>query len=83
MNDEAAIRKLGDEFVEAYNAGDLNRIRDFFADDLVDMSAGGPTQTGKAASMSVPSARPPWPWLDSFPIASKARQERTKIHALG
>jgi len=45
MSDGAAIRKLGDEFVEAYNAGDLNRIRDFSADDMVDMSAGGPTQT--------------------------------------
>jgi len=49
MTDEATIRKLGDEFVEAYNAGDLKRIRGIFADDVVDMSAGGPTHTGEAA----------------------------------
>ena len=47
MTDEATIRKLGDEFVEAYNAGDLKRIRGIFADDVVDMSAGGPTHTGR------------------------------------
>ena len=49
MTDEATIRKLGDEFIEAYNTGDLKRIRNIFADDVVDMSAGGPTYTGDAA----------------------------------
>lgn len=49
MNDEATIRLLADEFVEAYDAGDMNRMREIFADDVVDMSAGGPTYTGEAA----------------------------------
>jgi uncharacterized protein (TIGR02246 family) len=49
MTDEEKIRRAVDEFIEAYRAGDLDRAGAIFADDLVDMSAGGPTRTGAAA----------------------------------
>jgi len=49
MTDEEKIRRAVDEFIEAYRAGDLQRAGAIFADDLVDMSAGGPTRTGATA----------------------------------
>ncbi len=49
MSDESEIRLAVDEFIAAYNAGKLDAITNIFADDLVDMSAGDPTQTGEAA----------------------------------
>jgi uncharacterized protein (TIGR02246 family) len=49
MTDEAAIRRAVEEFVIAFNSGDMPRILDIFTDDLIDMSAGGPTRTGQAA----------------------------------
>ena len=49
MTDEAEIRQAVEEFVVAYNAGNLDGMTNIFADDLVDMSAGDPTRTGEAA----------------------------------
>jgi uncharacterized protein (TIGR02246 family) len=49
MTDEAEIRRAVEEFVTAFNAGDMSRILGIFTDDLIDMSAGGPTRTGQAA----------------------------------
>jgi ketosteroid isomerase-like protein len=49
MTDEEKIRRAVDEFIEAYRAGDLDRAGAIFTDDLVDMSAGGPTRKGEAA----------------------------------
>ncbi|HVS88254.1 MAG TPA: nuclear transport factor 2 family protein [Candidatus Acidoferrum sp.] len=49
MTDEAAIRRAVEEFVNVFNAGDMTRILGIFTDDLIDMSAGGPTRTGQAA----------------------------------
>jgi uncharacterized protein (TIGR02246 family) len=49
MTDEEKIRRAVDEFIEAYRAGDLVRAGAIFTDDLVDMSAEGPTRKGAAA----------------------------------
>jgi uncharacterized protein (TIGR02246 family) len=49
MSEEEEIRHVVDEFVTAFNSGDMPRILDIFTDDLIDMSAGGPTRTGQAA----------------------------------
>src|SRR6266849_6491911 len=49
VDDAAAIRKTVDRFIQAYNAGDLDRIQDIFHDDLIDMSAGASTRSGEAA----------------------------------
>jgi ketosteroid isomerase-like protein len=49
MSDEEKIRRAVDEFIEAYRAGDLNRVGAIFTEDLVDMSSGGPTRKGAAA----------------------------------
>jgi uncharacterized protein (TIGR02246 family) len=49
MTDEEKIRRAVDEFIEAYRAGDLDRAGAIFTDDVVDMSAGGPTRSGAAA----------------------------------
>jgi uncharacterized protein (TIGR02246 family) len=49
MTDEAEIRRAVEEFVTAFNAGDMSRILGIFTDDLIDMSAGEPTRTGQAA----------------------------------
>jgi uncharacterized protein (TIGR02246 family) len=49
MTDEEEIRRVVEEFVTAFNSGDMPRILDIFTDDLIDMSAGEPTRTGQAA----------------------------------
>jgi len=49
MSDEAEIRRVVEDFVDAFNAGHMARILDIFTDDLIDMSAGGPTRAGQAA----------------------------------
>lgn len=49
MTDEAVIRKVVADFIEAYNAGDWNRAKNVLADDVVDMSGGSRTRAGKEA----------------------------------
>jgi uncharacterized protein (TIGR02246 family) len=49
MTDEAEIRHVVEDFVAAFNSRDTNRLLEIFTDDLIDMSAGGPTRTGHAA----------------------------------
>jgi uncharacterized protein (TIGR02246 family) len=46
---ESEIRKAVEEFTRAYNAGEFAKLTDIFVEDLVDMSAGGPTRHGPQA----------------------------------
>jgi ketosteroid isomerase-like protein len=46
---EQAIRIAVDEFTKSYNSGDLKNLTSIFAEDLIDMSAGGPTRRGEEA----------------------------------
>jgi ketosteroid isomerase-like protein len=46
---EQAIRRAVEEFTTAYNSRNLEDLPAIFADDLIDMSAGGPTRTGEEA----------------------------------
>src|SRR5262250_1856022 len=46
---ETAIRRAVEEFTRAYNAGDFAKLTDIFAEDLIDMSMGGPTRRGEDA----------------------------------
>jgi uncharacterized protein (TIGR02246 family) len=48
---ESAIRQAIEEFTHAYNAGDFARLTNIFAEDLIDMSMGGPTRRGQDARM--------------------------------
>ena len=42
------IRRLTNDFIAAYNAGDVRRLMTVYADDFVDMSKGEATATGAA-----------------------------------
>jgi uncharacterized protein (TIGR02246 family) len=44
MSDEQEIRQAIAQFVEAYNAGDADRIASYYADDLVKLRAGAPAE---------------------------------------
>ena len=46
---ETAIRHAVEEFTRAYNAGDFAKLANIFAEDLIDMSMGGPTRRGDDA----------------------------------
>ena len=46
---ESEIRRVAEEFTRAYNEGNLEKLTDIFVEDLVDMSAGGPTRHGAEA----------------------------------
>lgn len=46
---ETAIRRAVEDFTRAYNAGDFAKLTNIFADDLIDMSMGGPTLRGEEA----------------------------------
>src|SRR5262249_25541807 len=43
---ETSIRRAIDDFTQAYNAGEFDRLSNIFAEDLVDMSAGGTARRG-------------------------------------
>jgi ketosteroid isomerase-like protein len=49
MTAEQTIRSAVAAFVQNYNAGNIERLTEIFADDLIDMSAGGPTLGGAEA----------------------------------
>jgi ketosteroid isomerase-like protein len=49
MHPEQAIREALNNFIAAYNDGDWQRARSLLSDDLVDMSAGATTRTGREA----------------------------------
>jgi ketosteroid isomerase-like protein len=44
MSDEQQIKQAIAQFVEAYNAGDADRIASYYADDLVKLRAGAPAE---------------------------------------
>jgi len=44
MSDEEQIKQAIAQFVEAYNAGDADRIASYYADDLVKLRAGAPAE---------------------------------------
>jgi len=46
---EAAIRQAVEEFTRAYNAGEFEKLEGIFDENLIDMSAGGPTRRGAEA----------------------------------
>jgi ketosteroid isomerase-like protein len=47
--EEALIRSAIEDFIAAYNAGDVGRLMRVFADDWIDMSEGAPTLAGREA----------------------------------
>ena len=49
MTDDAEIRRAVEEFVTAFNSGDMTGILNIVTEDFIDMSAGGPTRSGQAA----------------------------------
>jgi len=49
MDDKKKIQQTIDNFVRAYNAGDVAGLMNIYADDFVDMSEGQPTLQGAAA----------------------------------
>ncbi len=49
MSDEGEIRRIVEDFVDAFNAGEMARILQIITEDFIDMSAGGPTRKGQAA----------------------------------
>jgi len=45
----AALREVVEDFVRAYNTGDVDRLMSAYADDFVDMPEGEPTLAGARA----------------------------------
>ena len=45
MDDRQAIESAISEFVEAYNAGDIDRLLQYYSDDLIKVRHGAPAET--------------------------------------
>ena len=58
MTAEQTIRSAVAAFVQNYNAGNIERLTEIFADDLIDMSAGGPTLGARKRSVTSWSGSP-------------------------
>lgn len=53
MSDQKAIEAAIAEFVKAYNAGDLNRVLDYYTDDLIKIRQGAPAETKSETAQRV------------------------------
>lgn len=72
--DVAAIRAIGDRFLEAFNARDASRLDGLFADDAVELPVDAPPNVGREAILAASGA-----YYESFELSQTATTEEITV----